>query len=534
MPELRANQPPPADYYAANLRRLVSFVLAHHGDLLSDTARLFANRFIDASTDAQRLFARLIARKGPWIRQDKLQYAEVADTAGALQELQDLGLAENSGPAPADFLLRTLTTPERRSLFPSIPAARRDEWISVCVARYPDGFIRAEIRRRYPWVAVAMPRELALCQLLYFGDGHQDTSAFVLEDLGVMRYPEYPLARAQRMFASHADVLRYQRLRYLRQLASRVPEVEGLDQHVSAQLWQLPGSRHEQRLHDGVLNNLGRHFERLGDFDSALSCYARSSAHPARERRVRILRKLGDDQGADNLIELMRSEPVGTEEEDFVQRAGCAKRAKHIAPTTTLILEGQTPERIEHHAAQLLSSAGGEAWHVENQLPLMLAGLAYWDVVFAPVAGAFVNPYQVAPLDLFWPDFADSRRELLAERDLEFDEPGEFNRRMLLHHERYHGLANRLVNWQFWVKERVQLLLEHVPERSLRALASYVINQPYRARRGFPDLMVIYGSGSYEFVEVKGPTDALQPAQRIWLQNLEAMDLPARVLKFKL
>ena len=72
-----------------------------------------------------------------------------------------------------------------------------------------------------------------------------------------------------------------------------------------------------------------------------------------------------------------------------------------------------------------------------------------------------------------------------------------------------------------------------MPEPDLKEIARYVIQQPYRAKTGFPDLLVIYGNGSYEFVEVKGPTDALQPAQRIWLQVLGDIGSPARVLKFK-
>ena len=71
------------------------------------------------------------------------------------------------------------------------------------------------------------------------------------------------------------------------------------------------------------------------------------------------------------------------------------------------------------------------------------------------------------------------------------------------------------------------------PEAALLALAQHVIRWPYRTRNGFPDLTVVYGPGNFEFVEVKGPTDQLQPGQRVWLSALEEMGLPARVLKFK-
>jgi hypothetical protein len=530
VPELQANQPPPADYYAANLRRLLNHVLDYHRDLLSRSAYSFASSLVSASGDAQRLFARLMTRKGPWIRVDKLVYAEVVDRNAALEELSGLGLIRCNGQAPADFLLKLLTNEQRREVFPHLKSQRRDAWIEACVARYSDQYIRARLSGRYPWLAIDQAQHLGLCQLLFFGDAHQDSSTFVLQDLGLIRYPDYPLRLQDRMFASRRVLGRYQRLRMLRSLAHRLDTHPELAVYLSDQLWWTPDSRHEQRLLDRTLNTLGRHFERSKQFDCALSCYARSTSHPARERRVRILRKLADEQGAEGLLAAMQRSPRSSEEEDFVQRAA----ARSANPqTTTLCLNGQRPKSIERHAADLLSGAGGEAWHLENQLPTMLAGLAYWDIMFSPLPGAFVNPFQTAPLDLFWPDFAASRQQLLMQRDADFEFPGEFKSRLLAHHQCYQGLANRLVNWRTWPLERLQLLLEHVPETALRAIARHVIQQPYRAKTGFPDLLVIYGNGSYEFVEVKGPTDALQPAQRIWLQTLEAMGAPARVLKFK-
>ena len=121
MPELQANQPPPADYYAANLRRLLNHVLDCHQDLLDPSAARFADSLLAASTDAQRLFARLITRKGPCIRLDKLNYAEVVDQSAAIDELVSLGLMRRNDRAPADCLLRLLTTQERRREFPQLP-----------------------------------------------------------------------------------------------------------------------------------------------------------------------------------------------------------------------------------------------------------------------------------------------------------------------------------------------------------------------------------------------------------------------------
>lgn len=531
MPELQPDQPPPPDYYAENVRRLLSHVLDCHADLLRSGEVDYARTLLAASADAQRLFARLITRKGPWIRQDKLVYAEVGCLHAAVRELQQSGIITCNAAAPADFLLRLLVDGERRKLFPRVLTRGRENWITECVSRYPDEYIRRVLVRRHSWLSLHRSGRFAICQLLFFGDVHQDTSTFVLQDLGLIRYPEYALKRSDRMFAIKSELESYRRLGRLRALSHRLSEHAGLAQSLSAALWQPPASRHEQRQRDAVLNRLGAHFERSGRFDDALSCYARSRSHPARERRVRILNRLADTRGCSKLLEAMRENPVAAEEEDFARYFG--RRRRTPTQTTVLSLDGRRPDNIEAHAAMLLSDAGGEAWHLENQLPRMLAGLAYWEVIFAPLRGAFVNPFQSGPVDLFWPDFAAVRQKLLEQQDHAIAPAGSFQACLLANYDRYEGLANRLVSWRSWSRQRLELLLQHVPEAHLRDIAQHLIRQPYRARNGFPDLLVIYGAGSYEFVEVKGPTDSLQPAQRVWLRTLDAIGAPARVLKFK-
>ncbi len=78
----------------------------------------------------------------------------------------------------------------------------------------------------------------------------------------------------------------------------------------------------------------------------------------------------------------------------------------------------------------------------------------------------------------------------------------------------------------------LESVLTAVPATDLHRLARYVLQNLSRARVGFPDLLILGEPGDYEFVEVKGPTDQLQPAQRIWFKTLARLAMPARVLKF--
>ena len=73
-----------------------------------------------------------------------------------------------------------------------------------------------------------------------------------------------------------------------------------------------------------------------------------------------------------------------------------------------------------------------------------------------------------------------------------------------------------------------------MPHGVLYPLACHVIDNLRKARTGFPDLLVLHGPGDYEFVEVKGPNDRLQPAQRVWFRYFRENSCNHRILKFKI
>lgn len=532
MPKLTAQQPPPPDYYAGNLRLMLEHVQAFHGDLLTAEEAGFVAVLLGLPSDPQRLYARLLSRKGPWIRIDRLRYREIGCLSRAIGALEKAGLVQVNEPAPADALLRLLTQAERRALFPAIPAAGRDPWIAECVTRHDDRWIRRRLTAHHPWISLTGRSPIGLCQLLFFGDERQDLSTFVLQDLGLFTFERYRLSRSERMFADRAELERTRLLARLNGLSHRLAELPGLAGWLADVLWLETRTRHEQRRKDRILNRLGQWFERAGELDAALGCYARSRSHPGRERRARILARLGDEAGSQALVRRIAASPRSAEEVDFARRF--ASRPRRGGFTSTEVPLAATPEvSIETHAAGLLGASGGAVFHLENHFPLGLAGLAFWELIFAEQPGAFVNPFQSAPLDLFWPDFAASRAQGIAARVAELSKPGAMAATLRSTHRAKHGVANRLVSWRHFSARVLETALANIPEEALLALARHVIRWPYRTRTGFPDLVVIYGPGSYEFVEVKGPTDQLQPAQRVWLKALEDLSQPARVLKFK-
>ncbi|MEQ8483650.1 MAG: VRR-NUC domain-containing protein [Pseudomonadales bacterium] len=532
MPQLVPQRPPPPDYYAANLRHLFGHVATHHERLLGAAERRLLAAFAAASVDAQRLYARLAARAGPWIRVSSIGYGEVGDVAQALAELMARRLVRADGQAPADELLARLTRAEAGALFPRVRAPTKAAWIDACVGRYPDAQIRARVAARHPCVALAEPQAFRACLVLFFGGDGQDLSTYVLQDLGVLRFERYQLDPSRGAFADRAELRRYLRCRLASFWSHRLDEVPGLAPVLLDALQDCAGGRTVQRARDRVLNRLGRWHERRGEADAALRCYAVSESHPARERSARLLRGRGDEAAVARLLAEMARDPRAPEEADFAARFGSRRRST-APPVSWCALPAATPAAIERHALALLTSNGGRGWHLENLLPLGLAGLVFWDAVFAPVPGAFSHPFQLGPRDLFWPDFARARRCQIDAQVQALAAPGALAAAVRTTAASRRGIANRLVHWGAFTSALVDALLDAVPHDALAAIATHTIVNLHRARTGFPDLLMVYGRDAWELVEVKGPTDQLQPAQRVWIDTLQRQGLPVRVLRFR-
>ena len=536
--DLHPRQAPPAHYYAENLLMVVDAVLQRYGDILSAEELAYGRRIRALTPAAQRLFARLAGRK-PVLRQDALAYREVGDEAelrAALQELADAGLVERCPAVPLGDLLGLFKLDELRRVFwevargAKVPKARL---VALIAAKVGERVGRWRLRRHAAWLRLLGSELLALYRLLFFGDPVKDFTVFVMRDLGVHRFEAVGLSRQTRQFPDRDALDDYLRLLQAQGEVAALgrrptpPDGARLAADLLTRLWQPCRNRTLERRRSRVLNQLGRNLERLGDFDTALACYARSNLPPGRERRMRVLHRLGDGDGVEALRSAVLAQPRSALEADFARRFARPQRRPSL-PVVECLLDAPVAG-IEEHALSVLAADGGCGWHLENNLPMGIFGLAYWSWIFAPVEGAFVNPFQTAPADLGWPDFFAVRASTCADPLAEPLRP-----RLLATAEAKAGIANRLFNWRRFTPEVANAVVDAIPEDDLRRLLAIVREDLAGKSSGFPDLTVIYAPGRYEFVEVKGPNDQLQIHQRLWIQALQQHGLPVRVLRFRL
>ena len=168
---LEAGKPPPAHYYAANLLTVVRTVHDRYGDLLDADERCFGMRILELPAAAQRLYARLIGRRGPLIRVDSLDYAEVDDLPCALVALEDAELVERNSAVSPEASCSLANRAELDAVFAreleSCDRASKAERAAFVQATVPTAFVGWRIRRMVPWLALTETCYLDLYRLLF-------------------------------------------------------------------------------------------------------------------------------------------------------------------------------------------------------------------------------------------------------------------------------------------------------------------------------------------------------------------------------
>ena len=224
---------------------------------------------------------------------------------------------------------------------------------------------------------------------------------------------------------------------------------------------------------------------------------------------MRTLHKMGNRAAAETQLRLLRGNPENPQEADFAARfslvtgrvSGCAQsanvprsavaagsgRPRRTGPAETVLALTPPPdEKIERFAMRVLAEDGGEAWHLENRLPQGLAALAFWDVVFAPVAGAFLNPIRTGRWICIGTTSPHSAEAPLPPSGHAWRTRPNSGASCAPPARPRPGVANALMSWRHINGRLVARLLEAVPHAKLFRLACDVIENPSAARTGFP------------------------------------------------
>lgn len=530
----------PSLYYLTNFHRALDWIDERYADLLDAEEARFIADFRQLPLPSQALLVRLVMRKGPHFRAGKLRYAEIGDIPQAAAPLLALGWLSDEQPLALEELLPLLLKDELLTRFrddlPRTPLKKAELYehlhayhgqVQPFEAWYP------RLDRLYSLMLTPLCDRL---RLLFFGNLQQDWSEFVLADLGIFRYESVPFTADSRAFRRRDELEAYI---YLWNGTVRFEAGEP----IADLLAELGGFHSDnpylQARHGRLLYRMAHQLEREGELDAALALYQRTTAEGARQRRIRVLERLQRFEEAHALVQAALATPESDGELQLVERArtrltrqlGLPKtKATKPTPPQRIDLELPRPDvNVEFAVQAVLHQDEAPVHYVENALVCSLFGLLCWEVIFAPLPGAFFHPFQAGPSDLNRSDFVSRRAEAFSARLALLDSDAY----LAAIRETYTakvGILSPFVHWELLDENLLEQALHCLPAAHLKLWFERLLADPKANRAGMPDLIQFWpGQARYRMIEVKGPGDRLQDNQKRWLAFCAEHGMPVEV-----
>lgn len=545
----------PPKYYLDNFRYVLDFVKKLYASLLNESEHEFLDSFEALSEDAQCLFVRFSNRRGAFFKVNALSYAELGDIPAALTELIETGFVEGLNQnhvGRAEEVVDLFTKPEllllTQALVPMVPPAksiRKPDLVRWLLHEYEFSDLFEGLDALEPVVKVCREVEVMMMKFLFFGNRHDDMTEFVIRDLGHVKFQSFQEENFSVRFETRKDV----EDRLMISLTSEtfyeqkdeLPPEEIYDWFMN---WQggLVGELSDVALpsYRALALRVGAWLERKKLPEQALTVYQLTDHAPSRERRARLLQRIGAVEEALALCDDMIANPQNADERFFGldYREKILNKKKRVVRRTTQALKDADAVpvpisyryRVELGVMEYYRDRGHQALFSENEPWRALFGLVFWDIIYDTNVRAIHHPLQRVPSDFFLPDFYIRREYSLLARLRELNSREAFFTLIQTNYADKIGTANVLVAWFDGILELVLLLVHYLTPEQLHTILLEMAKNLRENTRGFPDLLV-WKDEAYDFVEVKSPTDHLSAQQLHWQHFFEKIGVTSRVLR---
>ena len=552
----------PPKYYLDYFLFLVEFVEKLYREILSKEEKKLIRDFRALSEDAQCLFVRFSNRRGLFFRTNKLKYAEIEDIPAALYELEEKGFIEELSVKHEPYseeILNLFTKEEWLKLAPptelSLKPLKKPDLIRFLSHTFTFELLVSQINALVgfkptdalgePVIKMGYEVEIMMLKFLFFGNRYADMTEFVVRDLGKVNFERYRDDAYTARFATRQDAedklmvsLTAEQLYELQEAATPPEEIFDWFMNWQASIHQL--SDVAQPGYVRLINKIGAYLERQKLLEQALTVYQLTEHIPSRERRVRLLNRMGFVEEAVALCEVIAQDPQNADERFFAIdfREKMASSKKRVKKSVTRFLqESQSVQiaisyryRVEQGVVDYFIENGYGAVHAENYPWRGFFGLILWDAIYDTNVQAIHHPLQRMPSDFHQPDFYRKRAPQIRQRLAELDTAEKFEQALESTFIEKFGIANVLVDWNEVLLELVRLIAKSLTPLQMRAILLEMAVNLRENTRGFPDLMV-WGKDGLELIEVKSPTDHLSAQQLHWMHFMADLGVKARVLR---
>jgi len=534
----------PEGYYLDNVQTLFDHVKTVYEDILEPEYLNFLEGFHQLTEDAQKLLIRLLNRSGELFRQSKLNYPEIVSIDKTLEELEATGFIKCLADIDHEVILSLFNKTELikqsadSNLLKKLNRAELDKFL---LTNTDETFFEKLINSD-KFIQVLYKDTYQLLQMLFFGNLNQSMTDFVLRDLGLYQFENYRIDSENRPYRS-ADEINQHWL--LHQLDGVIELTDASNTDALLDCFNAIPECPDQsspvyRKSERLKYQLARQLERLGELETALGLYRLCELPPGRERRARVHYQQGEVQLAIDLCAEIINAPIDESEHqfanEFAHRAikqnkldplpGLSTKSRYKPEVIELNLEQQ--DNVELAVVNYYQETEAEAncFYLENTLFNGVLGLLIWETVFAPVAGAFFNPFQYRPGDFYAFDFINKRQDFFDKLWSTIDNNDDIWQRVSNCWQDKQGLANPLVDWQNLRLEIVELALQRIDHQHWLRIFERILLDLRNNRSGFPDLILFPDTGGYQLIEVKGPGDTLQKNQQRWMQYFSEHGIP--------
>lgn len=531
-------------YYLKNARTLIDWAINIHHDLLTKSELEQLAAFASISEQGQALLIRMVMRRQSLFLWRHLNhYQELTQPLPSL--IEELKHAKLIALNQELNLQETFNLLNRQELL-----ALHNQLSEQAIAKSSSKQTILESLRATAIHSINLSEQFAdlgdtvhlLCdplferlKLMFFGNLRQSWSEFVVTELGYFNYEPVELNQQSRAFHHREDLDQYIALENLMGSHHSLT----LEERVEAVLSIEPVSSWLAGRRDRVLFLIARELERDHQ-QVALNIYQQLNIQDAHIRELRTLERLeAYDECLDraNVLQQNRHTPLTSLAYQRVLKRISKKLGREFTeskllapPHQRVMLAQQEGVSVERQVAESLSNQNATSYYVENSLINGLFGLLFWEVIYAPIPGAFFNPFQSRPADLYRRQFKEKRQALIADAFAQFDSK-EYLQSIRQRFKTKQGVTNTFMNWSALSEELIDQALNCIPADHLKQIFDRLLSDIRTHRSGFPDLIRFdTNANTYELIEVKGPGDRLQDNQKLWLDFFVRNNIPCSVI----
>ena len=537
---------PEIPYYMKDFLHVLDTVEMQYGSDFTENERQFAMKLRALTPSARCLYVRLVNRSKQYFSVAKINYPECDPLVNALEELLAHELMVLVLPQASDVCdimadcytvaelkqFKSRTQPKLKTKADYIArlqaADNRVWWIEQLLAGNP---IVSPVRE--PWQFFAY---------LYFGQITPNLSAFVVKELGHLTTETIEPAKYERAFVSrlHAQI-KYQHDRCYEQFRDLRTHMTALELYQWWKELRLPApiDSTTSQTHDHMIERMGAVLAKSECYDLAIATYRQCISDLCALPLAKLLRKRGFKEEALTVCKerlLDSPDPEIAQQGALLMQRLAGKRARsqaHEALADKPIEIIASASCVEYAALKHLEREGWSGIHSENWLWCAFFGAALWPVIYDPSHGGFTNSLQLAPADLWRPEFYERRAEAIEAHISAFTSKDNLLQEVCELLDAKKDVTNPFFRWQPDLVPHVSRLCNRVPFAGMKAVLRRMATDPGQFLRGFPDLFVWRDEAEYSFIEVKSENDKLSAHQLAWINTFNAFGITTRILRVK-